>query len=186
MAIAAPRRRRPWIGFVLCLAGIIAVIAGGVMLRGAGQGDVETIRVTKHSMIPETLLGEQPDYYLIVTPRDDSQKGDVPQDGAPTESGPEQTNAYDDTPIGNGLDFKLKKPLAVEAIAHIELMDKDLGSDDMCDRVDVSQRFSKGQDYQFELVGPPDPRHSRGTTSLAVGAAVFIIGLILVVRSYAI
>lgn len=170
MAIAAPRRRRPWIGFALCLAGIGGAIAGGVMLRGAGQGDVETIRVTKHSMIPETLLGEQPDYYLNITTRDGAK---------------EESEAYKDTPIGNGLDFKLNKPLAVEAIAHLELMDEDIGSDDMCDRVDVSERVSKGQDYQFELVGPPSPRHSQGIAALAAGAVVFIIGLILGVRSCA-
>jgi hypothetical protein len=121
-------------------------------------------------MMPETLLGEQPDYYLNVTTRDGAQ---------------EATDAYDDSPIGNGLDFKLKKPLGVEAIAQIELMDEDIGSDDMCDRVDVSERLSKGQDYQFELVGPPSPRHAQGITTLAAGAAVLIIGLILVVRSYA-
>jgi hypothetical protein len=174
LAIPAPRRRKPWIGFLPCLAGIGAAIYGGMMLRDAGLGQVESIRVTKHSMLPEKLLGEQPDYYLQITTRD-----------AKEDDAPEATEAYDDTPIGNGLDFKLKKPLAVEAIAHIELMDKDLGSDDMSDRVDVTERVSKGQDYQFELIGSADPRHDRGTTALAAGAAVFIIGLILVVRSYA-
>jgi hypothetical protein len=29
--------------------------------------------------------------------------------------------------------------------AHIELMDEDIGSDDMCDRVDVSEPFLKGR-----------------------------------------
>jgi hypothetical protein len=168
-AIPAPRARVSRVGAVLSLLGAAAAIAGGVLLWRAGEGTVETIRVTKHSMLPDSLVGS-PDLYLMVGTSD---KQEI------------QTEGYEDKPIGNGLDFRLPKPLELKKITHIELMDEDVGSDDIRDRVDVSERICKGQDYQFELIGPEDPQRTRGITALAAGGVVFIIGAILVARSLA-
>jgi hypothetical protein len=169
-AIPAPRARVSRVGAVLALLGAAAAIAGGALLSKAGEGTVETIRVSKHSMLPDSIVGN-PDYYLLIATADNNEI---------------QTEGYKDKPIGNGLDFRLPKPLELKKITHIELMDEDVGSDDIRDRVDVSERICKGQDYQFELVGPEDPQRTRGITALAAGGVVFIIGAILLVRSLAI
>jgi hypothetical protein len=169
-AIPTPAPRVSRLGVTLSLLGAAAAITGGVLLMKAGPGTVESIRVSKHSMLPDSLVGS-PDLYLMVGTID---KQEI------------ETEGYKDKPIGNGLGFPLPKPLELAAITHIELMDADLGSDDIRDRVDVSERICKGQDYQFELIGPSDPRRSRGTVALAAGGVVFIIGAILVARSLAV
>jgi hypothetical protein len=169
-AIPAPAPRASRVGVVLSLLGAAAAIAGGVIWMKAGAGTVEAVRVSKHSMLPDAIVGS-PDLYLMVGTSD---KQEV------------QTEGYKDKPIGNGLDFRLPKPLELERIVRIELMDTDLGSDDIRDRVDVSERISKGQDYQFELMGPEDPQRMAAIAALAAGGVAFIIGIILLVRSLAI
>jgi hypothetical protein len=169
MAIPAPRRRSwPWA--VLSVLALAATIAGGVMLRGAGDGTVETIRVTKHSMLPESLVGT-PDYFVVVTTRDEKTIN---------------TKPYDDTPIGNGLDFKLPEPLPLADITHLQLLDEDLRSDDIRDRVDVRGRVCRGQDYQFELFGPPPPERDMAYSLLGAGGAVLLVAAILWVRAQAV
>jgi hypothetical protein len=168
-AIRAPRRRSSPLAIV-SLLGLGAGIGGGLMLRDAGEGTVDTIRVTKHSMLPESFVG-LPDYFVIVGPRDEKSM---------------TTDAYEDTPIGNGLDFKLPKPLPLEQISHLELMDKDVGSDDIRDRVDVRGRVCRGQDYQFELLGPPPPERDTAYWLLGGGGAVLVIAAILWVRANAV
>jgi hypothetical protein len=169
VAIRAPRRRSwPWA--MLSLMALAAAIAGGMLLRRAGEGTVETIRVTKHSMLPESLVGT-PDYFVIVTTRDEKTIN---------------TEPYDDTPIGNGLDFKLPKPLALAEVAHLQLLDEDLRSDDVRDRVDVRGRVCRGQDYQFELSGAPPPERDVAYGLLGAGGAVLVIAAILWVRSQAV
>ncbi len=169
-AIPAPAPRVSRVGAALSILGAAAAIAGGLMWMKAGAGTVESVRVSKHSMLPDAIVGS-PDLYLMVGTSDNEEL---------------QTEGYKDKPIGNGLDFKLVKPLELEKISHIELMDADLGSDDIRDRVDVSERISKGQDYQFELIGPEDPQRRTAIAALAAGGVAFIIGIILLVRSLAI
>jgi hypothetical protein len=169
VAIRAPRRRS-WALAFLSLLALAAVITGVILLRDAGEGTVETIRVTKHSMLPESIVGS-PDYFVIIGTRDEKTIS---------------TEAYDDTPIGNGLDFKLPEPLQFEQIAHLELMDKDVGSDDIRDRVDVRERVCRGQDYQFELLGPPAPERDRAYWLLGGGGAGLVIAVLLWVRAQAV
>jgi hypothetical protein len=169
VAIRAPRRRS-WPYVVLSLLALGAAIAGGLMLRDAGEGTVETIRVTKHSMLPESLVGT-PDYFVVVTTRDNKTIN---------------TEPYDDTPIGNGLDFKLPEPLALANITHLQLLDEDLRSDDIRDRVDVRGRVCRGQDYQFELLGPPPPERATAYWLLGGGGAGLFIAAILWVRANAV
>jgi hypothetical protein len=168
-AIPAPRPRVSSIGAILSVVGAAAAIIGGVLLWRAGEGTVETIRVSKHSMLPDSLVGS-PDLYLMVGTSD---KQEI------------QTEGYEDKPIGNGLDFRLPKPLDLASISHIALMDADVGSDDIRDRVDVSERIGKGQNYQFELIGSADPQRTNGIAALAAGGVAFIIGAILMTRSLA-
>jgi hypothetical protein len=61
-AIPAPPVRVSRVGAALSLIGTVAAIVGGVMLWRAGEGTVETIRVSKHSMLPDSLVGS-PDLY---------------------------------------------------------------------------------------------------------------------------
>jgi hypothetical protein len=169
-AIPVPPRPVSRAGIVLLLLGAAAAIAGGVLFYKAGGGTVETIRVTKHSMLPDSIVGN-PDFYLLVGTTDKQQI---------------ETEGYTDVPIGNGLDFKLPKPQPLENVIHIELMDTDVGTDDMRDRVDVTERIARGQDYQFELLGPLDSRRTAGIAALAAGGLVLIIGAVLLLRSLAI
>jgi hypothetical protein len=169
-AIPAPARRASRVGMLLCVIGLVAAIAGAVLYLRAGEGAVESIRLTKHSMLPDAIVGS-PDLYLKIGTSDNQQI---------------ETEGYKDMPIGNGLDFKLPKPLLLASISHIELMDSDVGTDDMRDRVDVRERICRGQDYQFELIGPLAPHRTWGIAALAAGGVVLIIGTILLVRSLAI
>lgn len=168
-AIPAPPARKPWALLLVGLLGLTCAIAGGVLLLRAGAGTVTLIRVTKHSMIPEALVGS-PDYYLIVQTND---KKTI------------TTKVYDDTPIGNGLDFEIPK-LDLKNVVSIELFDEDVGPDDIRDRVDVRERVCRGQDYQFELIGPASPEKGTGTWLLAGGGAAVGLAVILWVRSRAI
>jgi hypothetical protein len=168
-AIAAPAPRRSWPLAVLALLALASVVAGLVILQRAGAGEVNLIRVTRHSMIPEAVVGT-PDYYLIVHTKDDQTI---------------TTNAYDDTPIGNGLDYKVSA-LQLENVASVELLDEDVGKDDIRDRVDVRERICRGQDYQFELIGPASPRKGTAEWILGGGGAVLVIAVILWVRSLAV
>jgi hypothetical protein len=168
-AIPAPKGRNSRGAAVLIIAGAAALAVGAVLALKAGEGQVASIRVTKHSMLPESIMGS-PDYYVTVGTR-----------AGKTIT----TKGYEDTPIGNGLDFKLPQPLALEEVAHAELMDADVGGDDMRDRVDVSERISKGQDYQFELIGPAPARRTAGYAAMGTGGALVVLAAILWVRSHA-
>jgi hypothetical protein len=169
-AIPAPAGRKSRAPALLGLVGLIAALVGAALALRASAGQVTTIRVTKHGLLPESLVGS-PDYYLTVGTR--AGKSII-------------TKGYEDTPIGNGLDFKVPQPLALEDVAHVELMDEDVGSDDMRDRVDVRERISKGQNYQFELIGPAAPQKTAGYIALAAGGALVVLAAILWVRSHAI
>jgi hypothetical protein len=169
-AIPAPVRRKARAPLLLGVLGLVSALVGGALVLRAGAGQVTKIRVTKHGLLPESIMGS-PDYYLNVGTR--ARKSI-------------ETKGYEDTPIGNGLDFTLPQPLPLEDVAHIELMDADVGGDDMRDRVDVRERISKGQDYQFELIGPPAPRKTAGYAALGVGGALLVLAAILWVRSHAI
>jgi hypothetical protein len=170
-AIPAPPGRKSRVAAALAAVGAAALAVGAVLALQAGEGQVASIRVTKHSIMPESIIMGSPDYYLTVGTR-----------AGKTIT----TKGYEDTPIGNGLDFKLPHPLALEDVAHVELMDADVGGDDMRDRVDVRERISKGQDYQIELIGPASPRKTTGYVALAAGGALVVLAAILWVRSHAI
>ncbi len=169
-AIPAPPRRGSRIALILACLALFDLATGLALMLTAGEGRVETIRVTRFSMLPESLVGT-PDYYVTIETND---KKSV------------ETEGYSDTPIGNGLDFKLPKPLELADVAHIELMDKDVTSDDMRDRVDVRGRVCRGQDYQFDLIGPGSPRRTAGYATLASGASLLVIAAILWVRTHAV
>ncbi len=167
---ASPPRRSRMAAAILALVAAAALIAGFFLMQNSGAGQVVSIRVTKHSMLPESLVGS-PDYYLHIGTSD---KKETVIDG------------FTDTPIGNGLDFHLPKALEFDAISHIELMDKDVGHDDIRDRVDVRMRICRGQDYAFELIGPESSKRTAGIVALASGGAALTIAAILFVRSHAI
>jgi len=141
------------------------------MLRNTGDGTVELIRVSRHSMLPESLVGT-PDYYVIVGVRGEGKE-------------PITLEGYEDRPIGNGLDFKLPKPLALEDIAHVELLDEDMASDDTRDRVDVRGRLSRGLEYEFELIGPPSEKRTAAYVALGAGGALLATSAILFIRNHA-
>jgi hypothetical protein len=169
-AIPAPSGRKSRAPSLLVLLGLVAALVGAILVLRAGAGQVTKSRVTKHGMLPESLMGS-PDYYLTVGTRAGKSLA---------------TKGYEDTPIGNGLDFQLPEPLAFDNLAHVELMDADVGGDDIRDRVDVRERISKGQDYQFELIGPASPQKTAGYVALAAGGALVVLAAILWVRSHAI
>jgi hypothetical protein len=170
VAIPAPAIRKSRAPAILGVLAAAALAAGAAMAWKAGEGRVDAIRVSRHSVLPEAIVGS-PDYYVTVRTRDGKSRA---------------TPGYDDTPIGNGLDFKLPKPLDMAEVAHVELMDEDLGDDDIRDRVDVRGRVLKGQEYEFELVGPASPWKSASYTALGGGGALLVIAAILLVRSHAV
>ena len=168
-AIPAPRKRRSWPLAILALLALASVIVGVVILRRAGAGEVNLIRVTRHSMIPESVMGT-PDYYLIIHTKDNKTI---------------TTKAYDDTPIGNGLEYKIPA-LQLESVVSVELLDEDVGTDDIRDRVDVRERICRGQDYQFDLIGPPAEERATSYWVLGAGGVVLVIAAILWIRSIAV
>lgn len=158
----------PW-GW-LALFASLAAAAGAILIFTAGEGQVATIRATKYGMLPEGIV-EVPDYFV----------------NAVTKQGKTlTTNGYDDVPIGNGLDFKLAAPVELEEIAHVELLDRDVVSHDLLDRVDVRGRNCRGQIYEFEFIGPPSTNRKLGYGLAAGGGAILVLAAIMLVRSHAI
>lgn len=168
-AVPAPARRTSRWALALGALGALGVAAGAALLLTAGQGSVEQIRVSRYGMLPESMMGT-PDYYIVV---------------GLAAGEPLTADAYEDTPIGNGLDFKLSRVLQLEEVAHVELFDQDVGSDDVRDRVDIRGRISKGQDYQFELIGPASPQLAPAYAALSAGGAALVLAAIVAIRSYA-
>jgi hypothetical protein len=170
-AIPAPARRTPVAVWILTALAGIAIAAGAFLFRNTGEGTVELIRVTRHSMLPESLVGT-PDYYVILGVAGEGKE-------------PITLQGYEDTPIGNGLDFKLPKPLALEEIAHIELLDEDTALDDTKDRVDVRGRINRGLEYEFELIGPPSEKRTAAYITLGAGGALLATSAVLFIRNHA-
>lgn len=166
--VAAAPERGPW-GW-LALFASLAAAAGAILIASAGEGRVATIRVSKYGMLPEGIV-EVPDYFVNAV----TKKGKALT-----------TNGYDDVPIGNGLDFTLPSPVELEEIAHVDLLDKDVVSDDLLDRVDVRGRNCRGQIYEFEFIGPPSPNRKLGYGLAAGGGAILVLAAIMLVRSHAI
>jgi hypothetical protein len=170
-AIPVPVRHTPVAVWVLAALAGVALAAGAFMFRNTGDGMVELVRVSRHSMLPESLVGT-PDYYVIVGVKGESKE-------------PITLEGYKDRPIGNGLDFKLPKPLALEDVAHIELLDEDMASDDTKDRVDVRGRTNRGLEYEFKLIGPPSEKRATAYIALGAGGAMLATSAILFIRSHA-
>ena len=168
-AIAAPRQpsARKW--GLLALVGALIAAGGGAAALWGGEELVTSIRVTKHGIMPEYLV-EKPDYYVLLH---DKKQSTI------------ETNAYEDTLIGNGLDFKLPKPIALAELATVELMDEEVLQDDMLDRVDVLGRVCRGQTYEFELQAPPSQRRKTALAVAAGGGALLALAAIMGIRALA-
>jgi hypothetical protein len=166
--VAAAPPRGPW-GWLALFASILTA-AGAILIFAAGEGQVATIRATKFGMLPEGIV-EAPDYFVNAV----TKKGKTLT-----------TNGYDDVPIGNGLDFKLPAAVELEEIAHVDLLDRDVVSHDLLDRVDVRGRNCRGQIYEFEFIGPPSTSRKVGYGLAAGGGAVLVLAAIMLVRSHVI
>ena len=101
--------------------------------------DENSIDVPKR---PEFLRIEDPDYYLEIVLRDDEVI---------------KTAMHKNTPIGNGLEWFLEKPIPLSQFYEVRLFDKELVGSDYVDRVLVTSGSEQGQYFDFHFEPAPQP-----------------------------
>lgn len=96
-----------------------------------------------------------------------------------TELGAIRSETFDDTPLGNGLSFKLPAPVRLADIREVKVWDENaMRKDSQVDRIDRPARAVKGQKFQFALNGPtpsmPKERHIGRALTICGGAALLL------------
>ena len=142
-----------------CKLAAILVVGGLGLSVVSDAGGVSTIRVTKHGLMPDVV--DQPDFYIILS----TNEGDL------------QSGAYQDTPIGNGLEWKLPESMRLADLYEVQLVDSDLLMDDQLDRVTVNGRKCVGQSYTFEFIGSASILGNLALVALATGGGYLIYAL---------
>jgi paraquat-inducible protein A len=155
---APVHRRRYGLPIFALIAALI--LAGGLGLWWtSGPGSVSRILLTRHGLVPD--LTGHPDLYIeLVTPQ-----GNV------------RTGTRSNAAIGNGMEWQLEAPLALESISEALVMDEDALRDDQLDRVAVRERKSVGQTYTIELLGDLPARARLGRVVAGAGGALLLCAL---------
>ena len=144
---AQPPRARTYLRLLWAVPGIAMLVAGLYVYNDVeDNGVVEKIRLTtKPGIVGQASeairlveMGN-PDLYLRITIAGRSE--------------PLTTEAYKDTPVGNGLDWPLDKPALMSNIRQVEVWDLDLIRDSIKDRMTMGTWSAEGQAYRVELLG---------------------------------
>src|SRR5687768_6307783 len=152
-ADAPPRARSfPWFAYALVALLGLAVAGAGLALMfwyapPVDLGTVSEVRITMKpgidlSKVKDVL--DTPDYYVEVR----------------TAQGGLRTETVKDTPVGNGLTFKLPVPMRLVDITEVKIWDEDVRKGSLVDRIDKPARDVAGERFTFSLIGqlpPPTP-----------------------------
>jgi hypothetical protein len=150
----------------------------GLAMLGAGLyyynnveegGEVTTIKLTTKSGIvgqaAEAVANVQsnPDLYLKVT----------------TSSGAIDFPAQKDTPVGNGLEWKLPKPMPLHALQRVDVFDHHwIRSDPQLDRITLSGWATEGQRFHVDLLGQRFEPPKWALPVAAMGGAITLLVLL--------
>lgn len=159
-----------WPPYSLAAAGVLAV--GLALLLLSPSGEVREITVRKQGPLPEArTFVDVPDLYVVFQLKNGLQV---------------RTETRANTPIGNGITWKVGKGLSLGAIDETLLYDEDYFGDDILDRVRVGQSKLKGQSYEFELSCAASAGKGAGLLAVALSAPYVGFAFIKFVRDQAI
>lgn len=144
-------------------AGVVFLPLGVVLWLTAPSGLVENIRVTKRDgLIDIDNPLRNPSYYVVVM----------------TLQGPLRLRTVSSMPIGNGLRWRLERPMRLSDAARVELHNKGWLFERLVDQVEVDGRRMVGQKFQFELRGQAASARVAGMFLTAVGSLCASVGLV--------
>ena len=97
-----------------------------------------------------------------------------------------RTATRSNTPVGNGISWKIDKGLPLSSVEEVLLYDEDYFGDDVLDRVHISQPKAKGQSYEFELLCGSSLWKFVGLAAIALSAPYVGFAIVKFVRDQAI
>ena len=172
---ATPPRARgfPWFAYALVAFLGLAVAGAGfaLMLWYSPPVDLGTVTEVRITLKPGIDLSkvkdvlDTPDYFLEVW----------------TAQGHLRTQTSKDTPVGNGLTFKLPVPVRLVDVTEVKVWDEDIRKNALVDRVDKPSRDTAGEKFNFSLMGqvpPPTPTKRIALTLVCVGSVIFLLALL--------
>ncbi len=167
---ARPPRARMYLRLLWLIPGLALLGAGlYAYVNVEDDGTVTEIQLTtKPGLVGQTSealrlvqLGN-PDPYLKVKFTD----------------GEEKTRTFKDTPIGNGLTFKLDKAQRMRQIREVEVWDENALRDDFKDRMTINGWSAEGQAFHVELRGEKFKPPAWALPVAAVGGAITLVALL--------
>lgn len=167
---ARPPRSRVFMRLLWAIPGIVLLALGAWRYQDVkDDGPVSTIRLTTKPGI----VGQASEAFRLIEPGNPDLYLKITVDG---QAEPLRTATFKDIPIGNGLDWKLEKPLLMTQVRSIEVWDEDLIRDRMQDRMNMGTWAAEGQTYRVELLGKKyEPAGWALPTALAGGAIVLVV-----------
>lgn len=153
-------------------AALGVLIAGLATFALGSTGDVEAITVRKTGPLPEArTFVDVPDLYVVLQLKNGLQV---------------RTSTRNNTPVGNGISWKVDKGLAFNSVEEVLLYDEDYLGDDILDRVHINQPKAKGQSYEFELSCSSSSAKLAGLAAILLSAPYVGFALVKFVRDQAI
>ena len=154
------------------LAAVGVLVAGVALFVICPTGAVQEIIVRKTGPLPEArTFVDVPDLYVVLQLKDGSRV---------------RTATRNNTPVGNGISWKIDKGLTFSSIDEALLYDEDYFGDDILDRVHINQPKAKGQSYEFELSCSSSLAKLAGLAAIVLSAPYVGFALIKFVRDQAI
>lgn len=167
---ARPPRAKPYLRLLWLIPGLALLGAGLYAYYDVEDDGIVTMvqLTTKPGLVGQTsealrlVQPGNPDLYLKIK----------------SSAGEEKTRAFKDTPIGNGLIYRVAKPTRMREIREVEVWDENAFSDDFKDHVTLSGWSAEGQAYRIDLLGDKFKPPAWALPVAAVGGAITLIALL--------
>lgn len=166
-----PARVSPGIWPALAVTMAILVL-GIILLTVPVKETVDQVTLLKKQELMPSLWPslDKPDYFLKIRLKGGKEV---------------QTDAFDNTPIGNGLIWPIH-PVFLREMIEITVLDRNIIQDEALDRVNVNGRENTGMYYEIRLGGPHPKIRTIGLVLAIAGAAALILAVMLTLRRFVI
>jgi hypothetical protein len=163
------RRARPYLRLLWLIPGL-AMLAVGLHFyyHTPPGGEVTAIQLTtKTGMVGQAAeavanVKPNPDLYLKVF----------------TAAGESKLPVYKNTPVGNGLTWKLPKAQQLHEVQRVEVWDSDLMKDEELDRITLTGWGADGQRFHVDLLGTRIEPPKWAIPVASVGGAITLLVLL--------